>query len=160
VYQVKAGRKGVILAVLAGLVVAIVAIAVWRPGRPVVSDRQQILRLIAEVEQAVERKSVSGCMRYVSEAYHDESGGRRDLQRLMVGAFRTRNDVELGVYPEQVDITGPTAAVTVRVEVTSVSPEGARDTTPMVVRAKLAKEQRRWVLTQAEGYEEGAEAFD
>lgn len=155
-----ATKKGIILAVAGGVLVAAVIILVARARRPVVSDRQQILQLIEDMRLAVERKSVSGCMHYLSQDYHDAGGSRRDLQRLMVGAFRTANDIELSVQADQIEVTGRTAAISVRADVTSVSREGARDTTPLVVRATLAKEKGRWVVTHAEGYEEGGTAFE
>jgi len=148
------GRRTAITA----LVIAIVGGAVYyfafhRPPRQG-SDREQILRMIVDVERAVEQGRVSGVMEHISEAYEDSHGlNRRMVQRLVTAGARDQQRADLSVQVPDVEVTGDEATFAAEVDY-SVS---GGEMIHMTVTATLARENGRWKVISAEGWQ-GAEA--
>lgn len=146
-------------AVLAALVIVIIGgayyyFAVYRPPRRG-TDRQQILRLIADVEKAVEQGRVSGVMEHISEDYEDRHGlNRRMVQRMVLAGARDRRKINLSVQVPEIEITGDTATFTAKVD---YALEGQQEMRQMTVTGELRRESGRWMVVSAEGWQ-GAEA--
>ncbi|MGI5817000.1 MAG: hypothetical protein ACOX9R_02765 [Armatimonadota bacterium] len=143
-------------AVLIALVIAIISgayyyFAIYRPPRQG-TDREQILRMVVDVKQAVEQGRVSGVMEHISEDYEDPHGfNYRMVQRMVIAGARDRRRVNLSVQVPEVEVTGDTARFTARVDV-----NGA-EMTRLTVSAQLRREGGRWMVVSATGWQ-GAEA--
>ncbi len=141
---------------IAAAVAAIVWIA-WPRPEPL-SDRQQVLRLIADVERAVEQKRVSDLMRYVSKDYHDSHGyDRRMVQRLAIAGARDPQPIDLSVEVTDITVKGDTATFTAEVDYSLVGFAAPGRSTHLTVRGELRRERGGWKVISADGWQ-GAES--
>ncbi len=119
-----------------------------------VSDRQQILQLIADVERAVEQQRVSALMAHISEDYEDSHGyNRRTVQRLVVAAARDARTMDLSVQCPEISVQGDTASFVAEVDYSLDSTVERGSTTHLTVRGWLRREGRRWRVVRAEGWQ-------
>jgi len=119
------------------------------------TDEEQVLRLIVEVEKAVEQGSVSGVMEQISEDYSDAHGlTYRMVQRLVVMGARDSRGVILSVQVPEVQATGDTASFVAEVD---YGFQGQSEPVHLTVSADLVREGGRWKVISAEGWQ-GAEA--
>ncbi len=148
------GRRAVIAAVVIAIIGgAVYYFAFYGPPRQG-SDREQILRMIVDVERAVEQSRVSGVMEHISQDYNDSHGlTRLMVQRLVTAGARDRRGVNLSVQVPDVEVTGDEATFAAEVDY-SVS---GGEMIHMTVTGRLAREKGRWKVISAEGWQ-GAEA--
>ncbi|MGD9498087.1 MAG: hypothetical protein AB7Y46_17430 [Armatimonadota bacterium] len=126
------------------------------PGTP----RQQILRLIAEVERAIEQRRVSDVMKFVSEDYQDSRGyTRRDVQRLVVAGLRSRNVLDLSVQVTQISVRGDQASFMAEVDYCVGQPVSAGRAAHLTVQGHLRREGRHWRIVRGEGWQEAESAY-
>jgi len=155
---VRGKRIGCIIIVTA-LVAGLVA---WHFLTPSASkdDRQQILEIVARVEQAIEEKKVSQALDHVSQDYYDESGNdRRSLQRLAIAAFREAEAFELVVQVTDLQIDGDQATLIADVDFAVGQPVAAGSSTRLQVAAELRREPGGWKVTKAGGWQGASEQF-
>jgi len=119
------------------------------------TDEEQVLRLIVEVEKAVEQGSVSGVMQHISEDYSDRHGlNYRMVQRLVVAGARDSRGVILSVQVPEVQVSGDAASFVAEVE---YGFQGQTEPVHLTVNGSLVREGGRWKVISAEGWQ-GAEA--
>ncbi len=149
------GRRAVIVAVIiAAIAGAAYYFYFYLPPRRG-TDEEQVLRLIVEVEKAVEQGSVSGVMEHISEDYSDAHGlTYRMVQRLVVMGARDSRGVILSVQVPEVQVSGETASFVAEVD---YGFQGQTEPVHLTVSADLVREGGRWKVISAEGWQ-GAEA--
>ncbi len=146
--------------VLALLVIAGAAVHRFVLRGPTKDDRQQILELVASVEQAVEEKKGSQILDHVSRDYHDDAGNdQRQLSRLVIAAFREPAPFDLVVELTDLQISGDQATLRADVEFAVGGPVGAGSSTRLEVTAKLRRELGAWKVIEARGWEGASEQF-
>jgi ketosteroid isomerase-like protein len=149
------GKRGL----AAALIVAIIGggiyyFTIYRPPREG-TDKEQILRLIVEVEKAIEQGRVSGVMDHVSENYSDDHGlNRRMVHRMVMAGARDRRRLTLSVQQPQIEVSGDTATFTTEVD---FSTDGGQSMTHLTVTGELRREGGRWMVVSADGWQ-GAES--
>jgi len=124
------------------------------------SDEQQVLRLIADVQRAVEQRKTSDVMGYVSEDYHDSRGlDRRGVQRLVMAAARDRSTMDLSVQVTSIEVHGDSATFTAEVDysVGGTAMPGASD--HLTVRGELRRERGGWKVISAEGWQDAERSY-
>jgi len=126
--------------------------------QPVLSDREQIVNMFWQVQEAVERKSLSGVMRHISEDYDDGHFTKRDLARLATQGLRESGAFHVLASVCSLDIYGnqATAQVKVRFWVGDVSAEHAQRLTIWV---RAEKNRNRWRVTGAYGWRRAQQAL-
>jgi hypothetical protein len=153
-----AHRVRIALVIATGIAAGLVAVWKLQPDRR--SDAQQILSALADIQQAVDDKSVSHAMRYVSESYKDSTvDNKRELIRLAQSGFYER-----GAFHCQLQVGRPviralhaTADVTVDF---GVERDGRISrVNPFVVKTEWVKERKGWRIVRAEGYMDAQPAF-
>lgn len=145
-----------------GLLVLVAAGAgYWLFLRPEpVSDRVQILRLIADVERAVEQKDVSGLMQHISEDYEDERGyTRRMVRRLVLAGARDPRTVDLSVDVADPEIKGDRATFVAEVDYALDGSAAVGETQHLTVVGHLRKEGRDWKVVSADGWQEAGQSY-
>ena len=126
--------------------------------RPVPSDRRQVMDVLLHMQQAAERKSLSRVMGHIADDYDDGTCTRRDLMRLGVSAFRETEPFNIVATVRSLEVTGPEAIATVEVWF-SVGAASARTGLHVIVQVQLQKNQGRWQVTSAPGWQDAAKAF-
>lgn len=139
-----------------GLVIIGGGVTVWhfvlRP--PGLTDRQQILRMVAELEQAVEQRQTSTVMRYISEDYRDGHGfDRRMIQRLVVQAARQRSPIDIVVQLGPILIEGDTATARVDADYSLEEPLGEGMGTHVSAEVVFRRERGGWRVLRADGWQ-------
>lgn len=149
------GRRAAVVALIVVTVgAAVYYFAIYRPPRTG-TDREQILRLIAEVERAVEQGRVSGVMEHISREYEDAHGFDRPMvQRMVIAGARDPRRLILSVQVPQVEVSGDTARFVAEVDYTV---NGYSDLHHLTVEVHLRREGGRWMVIRADGWQ-GAEA--
>ncbi len=127
-------------------------------SRPKSSDRRQVMDVLLHMQRAAERKSLSGVMGHIADDYDDGTYARRDLMRLGVSAFREPEPFNIVATVRSLGVTGPEAIATVEVWF-SVGAVSARSGLPVIVQVQLQKNQGRWQVTSAQGWQDAAKAF-
>jgi len=123
-----------------------------------VDDRQQILRLIADVERAVESKRVSDLMRHISADYEDSRGyNRRMVQRLVTAGARDRAVMDLSVQVTDITVEGDTARFVAEVDYAVGRPAMPGASVHLTVSGELRRERSGWKVVGTDG-RQGAEA--
>lgn len=120
-----------------------------------VPDRQQVLRIIADAQRAVEQKRVSELMRHISEDYEDGHGfNRRMIQRLALSAARSREAINLSVEVPHVEVVGDRATFVAEVSYAmGDQPVGRRDARRLTVTGELRRERGTWRIISADGWQ-------
>lgn len=143
------GRRWVALTAVACVALALLII-LWPRGSP----EEQILAVLTEIAQAVERKDVGGCMRHVSQDYRDSRGNTKtELVRQAWAGFRETGDLSVRVYGPQVMVQGGQATVQLEVLVEEWKREARAHSIRTPVTVKLRKERWRWRVVGAEGWQ-------
>lgn len=150
------GRSAAIIAIIIAVIGgAYYYFTIYRPPRQG-SDREQILRVIVNVEKAVEQGRVSGVMEYISEDYEDSRGfNRRMVQRMVIAGARDRRRMNLSVQVPEVQVGGDTAQFVAEVD---MSVDGG-EMTHLTVSAELQRENGRWMVVGAEGWQSAESAY-
>ncbi len=124
------------------------------------SDEQQILRLIADVQRAVEQRKTSDVMRYVSEDYHDTRGlDRRAVQRLVMAGARDRSTMDLSVQVTSVEVQGDSATFAAEVDYSVGGPAMPGQSNHLTVRGELRRERGGWKVASAEGWQDAESGY-
>ncbi|MFP4249219.1 MAG: hypothetical protein ACLFU7_06145 [Armatimonadota bacterium] len=150
------GRRAAVIA----LIVAVIAGAwyyftVYRPPRRG-TDRQQIMRVIANVERAVEQNRVSEVMDHISEEYEDPQGlDRRAIHRMALAGARNRRNIDLSVQVPEIEVTDDTARFVADVQMRA---DGG-DYEEFTVSGHLQRESGRWMVVSAEGWQRARSAY-
>lgn len=149
------GRRGIVAALTIAIISgAVYYFTIYRPPREG-TDREQVLRLIVEVEKAVEQGRVSGVMEHISEDYSDDHGlNRRMVQRMVMAGARDRRRLTLSVGQPRIEVSGDTATFVTDVD---FSVNDGRDVRHLTVRGQLRREDGRWKVVSADGWQ-GAES--
>lgn len=147
-------RALALLAVALGLAVLIV---LWPRGTP----EEQVVSVLTEIADAAERKDVGGCMRHVSQDYHDSRGNTKtELTRQAWGGFRQVGELAVALYVTQVTVEKDQATVHLGLEVEECK-EGAQPRTVSTsVTVKLRKERWRWRVVNAEGWQTASDELE
>jgi ketosteroid isomerase-like protein len=146
--------------VIAAIIVAVIAGAwyyftVYRPPREG-TDREQILRLIASVEKAVEQGRVSAVMDYISEDYQDPNGyNRRMIHRMVLAGARDQRRMNLSVQVPEIEVSGDTARFVAEVGMMVDGSESRQ----LTVTGKLRREGGRWMVVSADGWQGAGSAY-
>lgn len=150
------GRRAIIAAIFITVIAgAYYYFTIYRPPRQG-TDREQILRLIANVEKAVEQGRVSGVMEYISEDYEDSRGfNRRMVQRMVIAGARDRRRMNLSVQVPEVEVSGDSAQFVAEVDMSVNNGE----MTHLTVSADLRRENGRWMVVGAEGWQSAEAAY-
>jgi ketosteroid isomerase-like protein len=149
------GQRGIIVAIAIGIAgAAVYYFAIYQPPRRG-TDREQVLRLIADVEKAVEQGRPSGVMEHISQDYSDQHGLSRSMvQRMVIAGARDRRRMNLSVEVPEVEVSGDSATFVADVEYTV---DGQPSIRTLTVTAMLRREGGRWMVVRADGWQ-GAEA--
>jgi len=124
------------------------------------SDEQQIVRLIADVQRAVEQRKTSDVMRYVSDDYHDRRGlDRLDVQRLVIAGARNRATMDLSVQVTSIEVQGDSATFTAEVDYSVGGPAMPGRSNHLTVSAELRRERGGWKVISAEGWQDAESAY-
>ena len=152
-------RPKVIKVVAAAVLAIVVAIAAyyWLTRTPP-SDRQQILNMFLAVAEAVERKSLSGVMRHISEDYDDGVYTKRELRRLAIAGFRRSGPIDVMAQVRSLDIRGQYATATVEADYTA-GYDAPESTGHLVLRIEVKKNRGRWQVARAQGWQEAARGY-
>ncbi|MGD9520120.1 MAG: hypothetical protein AB7W28_11470 [Armatimonadota bacterium] len=122
--------------------------------RPSMSEEDQIYHLIGEMEQAANRNDLLSLLRYVAEDYKDTFGHTRDsLKALALQAERSLTLLRVKVSVTGLVRVGSRATLQADVllwEGSQSQPENYR------VKATLEKRGRKWMIVNAEGWQEAA----
>ena len=118
-------------------------------------DRQQVLRVIADVERAIERERVSSVMQHISDDYEDSYGfNRRMVQRLVLAAARDSRSLNLSVQVPELEVDGDFATFVAEVSYTTGDePVGIRDAQQVTVVGQMRRERGRWMVISADGWQ-------
>lgn len=109
--------------IVAGLIVAGAVIAAVVIERLVVTEREQILRVIADLRAAVEDADVPRIFEHVSADYYEEAVPWERLRSLAHVFFRHYGPTRVHVFETAVNRVGDLAVVELRVS-TSARPHG------------------------------------
>ncbi|MGC9317777.1 MAG: hypothetical protein ACP5KN_07065 [Armatimonadota bacterium] len=152
-------RRG--LWVIVSLVLISAGAGYWLLLRPEpVSDEMQVIRLIADVERAVEQKDVSGLMQHISHDYEDERGyTRRLVQRLVLAGARDPRTIDLSVDVSDVDVQGDRATFVAEVDYFVDGSVAAGASQHLTVVGNLRKEGRRWRVVSADGWQQAEHSY-
>lgn len=151
-------------AIIIALVVIVVAsgAAVWllvlRPEP--LSDRQQVLRLVADVERAIEQKDAAGLLRHVAAEYGDSRGfNRRTVRQLVLAGLRDERTMDLTVEVDRVQVQGDTARFVADVSYSLDGTVSAGGAGHLTVEGHLRREHGRWKVVRAEGWQDAGGAY-
>ncbi|MFO8078713.1 MAG: hypothetical protein R6V07_00280 [Armatimonadota bacterium] len=150
------GRRAAVIAIIITVIAGVwYYLTIYRPPRRG-TDRQQIMRVIASVEKAVEQNRVSGVMEHISEEYQDSQGlNRRAIHRMVLAGARQQRNIDLSVQVPEVEVTGDTArfVAEVQMSVSGGEPE------EFSVTGDLQRESGRWMVVSAEGWQGARSAY-
>ncbi len=154
--MVRGIARWIVIAVLLGG-----AAAWYMTTRPEpLSDEQQVLRLISDVQRAVEQRKTSDVMRHISEDYHDSCGlDRRGLQRLVMAAGRDRSTIDLSVQVTSIDVQGDSATFTAEVNYSIGGAAMPGRSNHLTVRGELRRERGGWQVISAEGWQDAESSY-
>ncbi|MBC7288012.1 MAG: hypothetical protein H5T86_08235 [Armatimonadetes bacterium] len=145
------------LVIATGTVIAALVAAYVLVVRTAPSDRDQILGLVADAQQGINQRVFSRVLKYIADNYHDSMGNTKaTLQRLAMQAAGTAEQYRLATTVRGLVISGDRRRATILVEATLylISSGDARTYN---VTAKLEKRGRRWLVVNAEGWQEAAD---
>ena len=145
----RAGKWGIWLlgAVLIG------ALGAWWLLRPRPTDREQIERVVDQIEKGVESKRPGHVLGQISADYHDSSGATKtDLRRLSLALMRSEVSVEVTIDRFEFQVHGRDAEGTAEVGILARG-GGADVRASGPVRILFAKERKGWKVTSAEGWQ-------
>lgn len=148
---IKIGAAFVILALVSGLIIRGL-------NRTPPSDHEQILDTFLAIEEAVNRKSVSGVMRHVSADYDDGAYTKRGLTQLAIAVFRESESFNAVSQVRSLDIRGETASATVDVDFW-VGDDPAGGAQRLELQLEMKKSRGKWQVTRAQGWEQAQESF-
>lgn len=126
-------------------------------GRPQRSDYEQVRSIIADIEEAVEAKSVRGCLKHVSDVYHDEYGNdRHELWRKAMQGFRQPEPLNLVLSIRGMRPGVDTYEVDLLLDLSAGTGPSARAVRDLPVTVRFQREGRRWRIVSATGFEDAA----
>jgi hypothetical protein len=150
------GRRAIVAAaVIAAIGGAWYYFTIYLPPREG-TDREQILRLIVNVEKAIEQGRVSGVMDYISPDYKDPRGfDRRMVHRMVLAGARDQQKMNLSVEVPEIEVSGDTAQFVAEVDMSVNDGE----MTHLTVRGELQRENGRWMVVSADGWQNAQSAY-
>jgi len=152
-------KRGALLAAAAGLMLALGT--AWWLTRARLSDREQIARVIRQIQQGVQTKNTNLILSGISRDYRDGAGlNYRDLWRAAWRLRRGQEQVRV-LIPELEMTTNPdTAWVKLRAEVSvGYSEETAKHYAGRIALA-LRRERGGWKVISSGGWQSWAEEWE
>lgn len=137
------------------LVLIVVGLAVlWSARRPQLSDQDQLVQLVAQAQEAAEKRDATALARLVSDSYRDkDNNDKHQITRLIVAWMRSAPAFTVVPSITGTSIQGDTARVQLQVRYwISEQPTGEGDDFPMIL--SLRKEGQDWKITSAEGWQQ------
>lgn len=112
-------------AIIAVVLVALAAAAgVWYTAQPRGSDLEQITLVLSEAQEAIESKSLTRALGYLSEDYEGAGGNKQQVGALMLNAFRNSDEVRVVLDTPQIRVQGSDADVQTRASLSATSAAG------------------------------------
>lgn len=151
--------RGRQVAAIIGILLIVGGLALWHfvlrgPG---LDDRQQIIRLIADVEQAVEQGKTSSVMRCISDDYNDAHGfDRRMIHRLVVGGLHQSGPIDVVVQLGEIVVEGDRATVHIELDYSLGRPLGMGEDFHASVDVTLQREGGNWKVVRSDGWQGAA----
>ncbi|MCD6359808.1 MAG: hypothetical protein J7M38_03020 [Armatimonadetes bacterium] len=146
---------------VAALAALAAGLALWyfvlRP--PALSDRRQIVELVANLERAVEQRRTSTVMRCISADYEDGYGLTRPvLQRLIVEAARDPEPIDVVIQLSDIAIEpdGSRASAHIEADYALGEPVGMGESTHISVDVVFRRERGGWKIIRADGWQASA----
>lgn len=136
------------------LVLIVVGLTVlWSARRPQLSDQDQLVQLVAQAQEAAEKRDATALARLVSDSYRDkDNNDKHQMTRLIVAWMRGAPAFTVVPSITGTSIHGDTARVQLQVRYwMSEQPSGAGDDFPMIL--SLRKEGQDWKITSADGWQ-------
>ncbi len=135
---------------------ALIAVGAWyflaKGPRP--DDREQIIQMVVEVEQAVEARRTSTVISYFSEDYKDTMGyDRRSLQRFLMAGLHNSDGIDVVTQLGEIDVQGDTATVHVEADYAFGGSAGGDGSAHMSVDVTLQRERGGWKIVRADGWQ-------
>jgi hypothetical protein len=149
---VKMAGKTLRVLVLVGLVAVVtIVVKVWFFGTPP-SDEEQILLAIADAEASVERGSVGGVTRVLSNEYKDGFGqDKGDVTRLVLAGLRSHQQWQVNTEARGLEVSGDSAEV--RLKVTFWPADTAAERLDYEIMSSWRKEGRTWRVVSSSGWQ-------
>ncbi len=141
-------------------VLLVIGAAYWFSRAPAATDEEQITQTILDIKQAIEDKNVGGVMKYVSVRYSDGTHTRQEINRLVVGGFRSPEPFRVHVEPPQIQVSGDRAQARVRAEFSAGYDTAAQSRVRLDILAELTRERGKWKVVRATGWEPAIGAFE
>ena len=139
------------------LVLGALGVGIWLVSRPSPSDEAQIAKLIIDVKQAVEAKSVGGVLKHISDDYDDGGYTKRDITRLAVSGFREPEPFHVHVEAPDIWVSGDTAEARVRADFWTGESGLAPDPVHLDLLVEFIKVRGGWKVIRASGWERAVE---
>lgn len=144
-----------LLAIGAGLIAAGVWYYLTRTPR--LSDREQIIQMVVEVERAVEAGHTSTVLSYFSDDYKDSMGNdRRAMQRFLLAGLHDSGGIDVVAQLGEISVAGDTATVHVEAEYNFGQSAGGDGSRHVVLDVTLQRERRGWKIMAADGWQTAA----
>lgn len=135
--------------VVGGLVVGYLGLT------PRLSDRDQIMAIIARAEQAANQGDWGRLLSFVADDYSDSSGlTKNDLKRMALEGGRSFDAVRVKAKVQGLAVSDKGRATALLLVTVCDDHAGQTQTREYSVTATFEKRGRRWVVTQAEGWQE------
>jgi len=144
--------RRVLIAIGAGLIAAGVWYYLTRTPR--LSDREQIIQMVVEVERAVEAGHTSTVLSYFSDDYKDSMGyDRRSLQRFLMGGLRDSGGIDVVAQLGEINVQGDSATLQVEADYAFGQSAGGDGSTHVALDVTLQRERRGWKIVRTEGWQ-------
>jgi len=146
-------RKRLISAVVI-IVVIVGAAVIWRLTHPQVSDEEQIIRLIARVEQGVELKKPREILANIADDYKDSAGFTKlDIHRLSLSLLRVEGRPQVTLSNVKIEIHGKEADAHIDGEVTIAFGGTESQEFKGTLDVHLSKRSGEWLIDSTSGWQ-------
>lgn len=122
---------------------------------PRLSDRDRIMGIIADAEQAANQGDWGRLLNFVADDYSDSSGlTKDDLKRMALEAGRSFDTVRVKADVQGLAISDKGRATALVLVTVSDNDAGQPQTREYSVTVTFEKRGRRWLIMKAEGWQE------